>query len=161
MLRVQPDDGLVYTVHNRLEELLRGKNVVQRTGTIFRQPLGHAVKTVCHFAELLMPAHIETLFVIMVSYLEDAARQFLDRLTDGTGKPCQQYETGKDTNSSRDGNPHQRTLQSGCGGRAVWVCSSQNLEVYDRKGYQQNNHAGENAHTEYQFCTNIHNAPKN
>ncbi|CCY86397.1 unknown [Bacteroides intestinalis CAG:564] len=149
MLPVQADDRLVNTVHDGFQKLLGSKNIVQCAGTVFRQPFRHAVEAIGHCAELFVPAHVEAFLVIVIGYFEDAVRQFLNRLTDGTGQPDQQHDTGKNTDASGNGNPQQSTLQTRHGGRAVRFGGCQYLKIHYGESNQQNDHTSQNAYTEY------------
>ena len=149
MLTIQTDNRFMNTVHNGFKKFLGRKNIVQRTGTIFSQALSHTVKAIGHLAEFLVSAHIQTFLIVMIGDFKDTTRQFLDRLVDGTGKPDQQHDTGKNTNSTCNGNPQQSTFQSGHGGRAVWFGGCQYLKIHYGESNQQNDHTGQNAYTEY------------
>ena len=149
MLTIQADNRFMNTVHNGFKKLLCRKNIVQRTGTIFSQALSHTVEAIGHLTEFLVSAHIQTFLIVMIGNFKDTTRQFLNRLVDGTGKPDQQHDTGKNANSTCNGNPQQSTFQSGHGGRAVWFGSCQYLKIHYGESNQQNDHTSQNAYTEY------------
>ena len=129
-LHIQTDNGVVYTVHNRFYEFLCRKDVRQSTGTVFSQTFRHPVETIGHFTEFLIITHIQTLLIIMAGYFEDSLFQFLYRFADTSGKPIKQYQSGQDTDTAGNGNPQQRTFQSGHGGRAVRFSSRQDLKIH-------------------------------
>ena len=109
------------TVHDGFQKLFGGENIIQRAGTVFRQPFRHAVEAVGHCAEFFVPAHVEAFLVIVIGYFKYAVRQFLNRLTDGTGQPNKQHDAGKNAiHSKARCNPGMAAGLSGSVAVKIW-----------------------------------------
>ena len=93
---IEPDYRFSDAVDNRFNIFFGLDNVSQRALPVFRQAFRHPVERGGNFGKLLVIAQVESLFVIVVSNLQDPVGQFTDRRRNGTGQADQESKSNQD-----------------------------------------------------------------